>query len=218
MFRRWKGLRRHGSREKQETNDHAQLDATNAERPAPAAPAGITGQGVRRDNARVREDIIRGLGLGAAVLYGSLIVWIYARQPETFAQVRGGVAAGIGAYRVDQRAFNEGVAHFHAERFEDARAALRLADPAERDPLAQFYIGYSYYRQGWHRLYSDDALFAEGLEAADKAIALDPGSTVKVDDVRLHLRTPRELRAELDAGLRRDASDFNPMRLFNGRK
>lgn len=166
----------------------------------------------------MREDVIRGLGLGGALLYASLIVWVYARQPETFAQVRGGVAAGIGAYRVDQQAFADGLGHFHAERFEDARVALRRADPAERDALAQFYIAYSYYRQGWHRLYSDDALFAEGLKAADKAIALDPGAAVKVDDVRLQLHTVRELRAELEDGLRRDASDLNPLRVFAGRK
>jgi tetratricopeptide (TPR) repeat protein len=166
----------------------------------------------------VREDVVRALGVAAAVLYGSLIVWIYARQPESFAQVRGGVAAGIGAYRVDQQALADGIAHFHAERFEDARAAFRRADPAERDALVQFYVGYSYYRQGWHRLYSDDPLFAEGLKAADKAIALDPGAAVRVDDARLQIRTPRELRAELEAGLRRDASDFNPLRVFGGRK
>jgi len=166
----------------------------------------------------VREDVVRVLGAAAAVLYGSLIVWIYARQPETFAQVRGGVAAGIGAYRIDQQALAEGLGHFHAERFEDARAAFTRADPAERDALVQFYVGYSYYRQGWHRLYSDDRLFAEGLKAADKAIALDAGAVVRVDDARLQMRTPRELRAELEAGLRRDASDFNPLRVFGGRK
>ena len=166
----------------------------------------------------MREDLVRGLGIAAAVVYASLIGWIYARQPETFAQVRGGVAAGIGAYRVDQQAMADGLAHFHAERFEDARAAFTRADPAERDALAQFYIGYSYYRQGWHRLYSDDELFAKGLTAADKAIALDPGGTLRVDDVRLQMRTPRELRAELEAGLRRDASDLNPLRVFGSRK
>ena len=166
----------------------------------------------------MNEALTRGLGLGVAVLYAALIVWIYARQPETFAQVRGGVAAGIGAYRVDQAAFGDGVAHFHAERFDDARAAFRRADPAERDPRTLFYIAYSFYRQGWHRLYSDDRLFAEGLKAADKAIALDQGGAVRVDDVRLQLRTPRELRAELEAGLRKDASDFNPLRLFGERK
>ena len=166
----------------------------------------------------MREDVVRGLGITTAILYGSLIVWIYARQPQTLAQVRGGVAASIGAYHMDQRAFADALAHFHAERFEDARAAFARADPAERDALAQFYIGYSYYRQGWHRLYSDDALFAAGLKAAEKSIALDTAGTVRIDDARLQMRTPRELRAELEAGLRRDASDFNPLRVFGGRK
>ena len=42
----------------------------------------------------MREAVVRGVGLGTAVLYALLIVWVYARQPETFAQIRGGVAAG----------------------------------------------------------------------------------------------------------------------------
>ena len=164
------------------------------------------------------EPWVRGGGLAAALLYGSLIVWIYARKPETFAEIRGGVAASIGAYRVDPQAFGDGVMHFHADRFDDARAAFQRADPAGRDALTQFYVAYTYYRQGWGRLYSDDALFAEGLKAADKTIGLDPQGQLRVDDVRLQLRTPRELRAELEAGIRRDASDLNPLRLFGARK
>lgn len=168
--------------------------------------------------AAVRETTVRGLGLAAAILYASLIVWIYARQPETFAQIRGGLTASIGAYRVDQQAFREGVTLFHLDRFEQARAAFQRADPAERDALTQYYIAYTYYRQGWHRLYSDDALYAEGLKAADKAIALDADGRLHVDDQSMQLRTPRDLREELAAGLRREPSDFNPLRLFEKRK
>jgi tetratricopeptide (TPR) repeat protein len=166
----------------------------------------------------VRESVIRGVGLGAALLYTALIVWIYVRQPETLAQVRGGVAASIGAYRVDQQAFSEGLRLFHLDRFEAARAAFERADPAERDPRTQFYIAYSYYRQGWHRLYHDDALFAEGLKAAEKAVALDPEGRLEVNETGLLLRTPRELRAELQSGLTREPNDFNPLRVFEGRK
>ena len=166
----------------------------------------------------VREDAVRAAGLAGALMYAALIVWIYARQPQTFAQVRGGVAASIGAYRVDQQAFSDGLTHFHADRFADARAAFRRADPAERDALAQFYIAYSYYREGWHRLYRDDTLYKEGLKVADHAVALDEAGQVRVDDIRVQLRTPRELKAELEAGLRRDASDFNPLRVFDTRK
>lgn len=166
----------------------------------------------------MREVWVRGLGLAATLLYASVIVWTYARQPESFAQLRGGVAASIGVYRLDQQAFDDGLSHFRADRFADARAAFQRADPAERDARTQFYIGYTFYREGWHRLYSDDALFAEGLKAAEKAVALDAGGHLRVDDVSLQMHTPRELRAELESGLRQEASDFNPLRLFGGRK
>lgn len=166
----------------------------------------------------MRESVVRGVGLGAALLYAALIVWIYARQPETFAQIRGGIAASVGAYRVDQQAFSEGLTLFHVDRFVEARAAFHRADPAERDPLTQFYIAYSYYRQGWGRVYNDDALFKQGLEVVDRAIALAPGGRLVVEDDNLGLKTADELRGELQRGLTRDASDLNPLRLFGTRK
>lgn len=164
------------------------------------------------------EPWVRSAGLAVTLLYASIIVWTYTRQPESFAQFRGGVAASIGAYTVDQQAFAEGLTHFRADRFADARAAFQRADQAERDARTQFYIAYTFYREGWHRFYSDDALFGEGLKVAAKAVALDPGAQLRVDDVSLKLHTPRELRAELEAGLRHEASDLNPLRLFGERK
>jgi hypothetical protein len=164
------------------------------------------------------ESWVRSVGLAVTVVYASVIVWTYTRQPESFAQFRGGVAASIGAYTVDQQAFADGVSHFRADRFPDARAAFHRADPAERDARTQFYIAYTFYREGWHRLYSDDVLFGQGLKAVEKAVALDPGGQLRVDDVSLKLQTPRELRAELESGLRHEASDLNPLRLFGERK
>jgi tetratricopeptide (TPR) repeat protein len=166
----------------------------------------------------VREQIIRSAGLALAIVYASAIGWTYVRQPQTMAQVTGGIAAGIGAYRIDQQAFNDGLAFFRNDRFVEARAAFARADPAERDARSQFYIAYSYYRQGWGRVYSDDALFGEGLKHADKAIALAPSGRLVVEDTHLHMRSADELRAELQAGLQRDASDFNPLRLLRERK
>ena len=61
-------------------------------------------------------------------------------------------------------------------------------------------------------------LFGKGLAAADKAIALAPGGRVVVDDPDLQMHSADELRAELQRGLTRDASDFNPMRVFKARK
>jgi tetratricopeptide (TPR) repeat protein len=166
----------------------------------------------------MRESVVRGVGLGAALVYAVLIVWIYTRQPATLAQIRGGMSASIGAYQVNAQAFADGLTFFRADRFVEARAAFQRADPAERDAVTQFYIAYTYYRQGWHRMYSDDALFAEGLKVVEKAVALDPEQKVSVNAVGLQLRTPLELRTELESGLKQEPSDFNPLRLFGSRK
>jgi hypothetical protein len=166
----------------------------------------------------VREELVRGLGLVLALGYASLVMWTYARQPQNVAQFTGGLTSSVGAYRIDEQAFADGVAFFRRDQFVEARAAFVRADPAERDARTQFYIAYSHYRQGWGRLYNDDALFREGLTRADKAIALAPGGRLVVEDDSLGMRTADELRAELQRGLVRDASDLNPMRVLRERK
>ncbi len=171
-----------------------------------------------RYNRVVREQIVRGAGLVVAIAYASAITWTYVRQPETVAQVTGGLAAGVGAYRIDPQAFADGLTFFKNDQFVEARAAFARADPAEQDARTQFYIAYSYYRQGWGRIYSDDVLFSEGLKRVDLAIARAPAGRLVVDDPNLQLHSADELRAELDAGLRRDASDFNPLRVMRKRK
>ena len=166
----------------------------------------------------MRDELVRSAGLAVAIGYGALIVWTYARQPATLAQVTGGLAATVGAYRIDQQAFADGLTFFRNDQFAAARAAFARADSAERDARTQFYIAYSYYREGWHRLYGDDRLYGEGLKVIDQAIALAPDGRLVVDDPELAMHSADELRAELTAGLKRDASDFNPMRVFGTRK
>ena len=128
------------------------------------------------------------------------------------------LTATIGAYHVDQQSFDDGLAFFRTDRFVEARAAFSRADPAARDPRTQFYIAYSFYRQGWGRVYNDDVLFREGLAAVDRAIALAPNQRLVVDDSQLGMRSADELRATLVRGLTRDLSDLNPLRVFDTRK
>jgi tetratricopeptide (TPR) repeat protein len=161
---------------------------------------------------------IRAAGLSASLLYAALIVWLFAAQPQTVAEVTGGLTSTIGAYRIDQQAFDDGLAFFRKDQFDEARAAFERADQAQRDARTQYYIAYSYYRQGWGRIYNDDALFTKGLEAVDRAIALADGHRLVVDDPELGMRSADELRAELQRGLTRDASDLNPVRVFRPRK
>ena len=164
------------------------------------------------------ESVVRGAGLLASLAYAGVVAWLYLTQPQTVAQVTGGFSSIVGAYKVDPQAFADGLRFFRGNQFVEARAALLRADPAERDPQVQFYIAYAYYREGWGRLYSDDALFGKGLAAADKAIALAPGGRLVVDDPDLEMHSADELRAELQRGLVKDASDFNPLRVFGTRK
>jgi hypothetical protein len=166
----------------------------------------------------MRESTTRALGLSLAVAYAVFIGWLFVRQPQTIAQVTGGLSDAIGTYTVDDQALADGLAFFRNDQFVEARLAFARADPAQRDATTQFYIAYSYYRQGWGRLYHDDRLYTEGLAAIDHAIALAPGRRLVVTHPDLAMHTAEELKAELEAGVRRDASDLNPMRLLRVRK
>jgi hypothetical protein len=145
-------------------------------------------------------------------------VWLHVTQPQTIAQVTGGLASSVGAYRADPQAFADGLQFFRRDQFIEARAALMRADPAERDPQTQFYVAYSYYREGWRRLYRDDTLYARGLAAVEKAIRLAPNGRLVIDDPNLGMHSADELKTELERGLKTDRSDFNPLKVFEKRK
>jgi hypothetical protein len=164
------------------------------------------------------ENPVRAAGLVLAIIYAALIGWLYVRQPQTVAQVTGGLSSAVGAYRIDEQAMADGLRFFNQDRFVEARIAFARADPASLDARTQFYIAYSFYRQGWSRLYHDDALYREGIDAVERAIALAPGGRLIVEDPALHIHTAAELKAELQDGLVPDLSDLNPMRLFRERK
>jgi hypothetical protein len=166
----------------------------------------------------VKPALVRLAGLLVTAAYATLIVWVYARQPRTVRQLTGGMAASVGAYKVDPANFEEGLRFFRNDQFVEARAAFERADPAHQDALTKFYVAYSFYRQGWGRVYKDDALFRLGLEAVDRAIAHAPGGRLVVSDGTLGMHTADELRAELQRGAQRSMSDLNPMKVFEPRK
>lgn len=162
--------------------------------------------------------IVRLGGLALAIGYAAIIAWLYASQPQNRAEAFGGLAAVVGTYQIDAVAFQEGLAFFRQDKFVEARSAWLRADPARRDGPTQFYIAYSFYREGWGRIYNDDRLFKQGLDALARAVEVAPGQRVVLDDGTLGMKSSDELKAELERGLRRDASDFNPMRVFTPRK
>jgi tetratricopeptide (TPR) repeat protein len=160
---------------------------------------------------------IRSLGLVLTIAYGSLIVWTYANQPRTVAEMTGGITASVGAYRIDRASFDDGLRYFHNDQFLEARSAFARADPAKQDAVTQFYIAYSLLRQGWGRVYNDEALLKQAQITLEHAIEVAPNGRIAVSDPNLTLTTSDELRAEIARGLTHDASDLNPFKVLRRR-
>jgi hypothetical protein len=167
---------------------------------------------------RVRSTWIAALGTLASLAYGGFIVWVYATQPRTLAEVRTGAQVAAGVYHIDEARFNAALDLFRREQHPAARDEWARADPARRDPRTQFYVAYSCYRQGWGRLYHDDTLYRQGLEAVDLALSLTPDGALRVEDPTLGIKTAAELRAELEKGVTRNWQDLNPLKVLEPRK
>jgi hypothetical protein len=161
--------------------------------------------------------VIRTAGLLVSAVYAAFAVWLYAAQPRTLTEVRGGVAASLGVYAIDQAAFDEGLRFFRDDRFAEARRAFGRADPAQRDARTQYYIAYTFLREGWGRVYHDDALYRRGDLALQRAMAAAGGGVVRVDDPDLAIKSSDEMAEAFARGLRRDASDLNPLTVLEKR-
>jgi hypothetical protein len=167
----------------------------------------------------MRHRLIQSVGIAWTILYAVFIVWLYATEPRTVREVATGASVVAGTYEVDRARFESAREMFRREQYAAARDEWARADPARRDARTQFYIAYAFYRQGWGRLYNDDALFRQGLEAVNLAISLAPQGTLAVaDDPDLQLRSAAELKAELEQGLENTWSDANPLKVFRQRK
>ena len=165
----------------------------------------------------MRQKLIQIIGLAVSVLYAAVIVWLFATEPRSFKEVATGAQVATGTYQVDQQRFEAALALFRREQFRAARDEWQRADPAQTDPKTQFYIAYAFYREGWGRVYYDQALFKQGLEVVNRAIALAP-APLTVADENLQLHTAAELKAELSQGLERSWEDANPFKVFRKRK
>jgi tetratricopeptide (TPR) repeat protein len=166
---------------------------------------------------RKKQRAIQIIGLVVTLVYAGVIVWLYATEPRSFKEAATGAQVAAGTYQVDQEKFVAALGLFRREQFRAARDEWQRADPAQSDPKTQFYIAYSYYREGWGRVYYDQDLFKQGLEAANRAIALAP-ATLSVEDDNLQLHTAAELKAELEQGTERTWGDVNPLKVMRQRK
>jgi len=166
----------------------------------------------------MQAKIFQLAGLALTIAYAVFIVWIYATEPRTFKEVAISAEVASGTYQVNQEKFNSALDLFRREQFRAARDEWQRADPAQGDARTQFYIAYSFYREGWGRLYYDQQLFKQGLEAVNRAIALAATSPLTVDDPNLRMHSAAELKAELEQGTERSWSDVNPLKVLRTRK
>ncbi|HMJ08729.1 MAG TPA: hypothetical protein VK468_06970 [Pyrinomonadaceae bacterium] len=175
----------------------------------------------------MKEKYIQIASIAAVILYGVFIVFLYAAEPNSIADISIKAKSTIetattkgqvltGTYQVDPVKFGEGLKAFNEDNFVAARDLFERADPEKRDAKTQFYIAYSFYRQGWGRVSNDDSLFKQGIERVDRVMAID--RDFRSDDMSLKLRSPAELKHELEEGITVTADDFNPLRLVRERK
>jgi hypothetical protein len=166
----------------------------------------------------MQHRLIQTVGISWTILYSVFIIWIYATEPRTLREVTTSAQVAAGTYEIDQQKFDAALMLFRREQFRAARDEWARADPAQRDARTQFYIAYAFYREGWGRLFNDDALFRQGIEAVTRANALTPDGTLFVDDPELRMHTPAELKAELEQGTERSLGDLNPLKVLRERK
>lgn len=166
----------------------------------------------------MQQRIIQVSGLVWTLIYASFIVWIYATEPRSFKEVATNSQVAAGTYEINPERFNNGLALFRRDQFRAARDEWAAADPAQKDPRTQFYVAYAWYREGWGRVYYDNAFFKQGLEAVNRAISLAPNGMLTVDDPDLQMHTAAELKTELEQGTETSWKDLNPLKLFRQRK
>ena len=166
----------------------------------------------------MKTKLIKIVGIAWTLLYAAFVVWLYVAAPRSVTDVATQASVAAGTYEVDRARFDAGRELFLREQYAAARGEWERADPARRDARTQFYVAYAFYREGWGRVYNDDALFRRGLEAADRAITLSTDAPLAVEDAELKIHSAAELKAELEKGLERTADDFNPLKVFRERK
>jgi tetratricopeptide (TPR) repeat protein len=167
---------------------------------------------------QMRPKAIQAAGIILTFCYAAFIVWVYATEPRTFKEVATSAQVAAGTYQIDQEKFNNALALFQREQFRAARDEWQRADPAQGDARTQFYISYAFYREGWGRVYYDQDLIKQALDAVNRAIALTPNGSLAVDDPNLQMHTAAELKTELEQATETSWSDLNPFKVLRTRK
>ncbi len=168
---------------------------------------------MRRKYLQMNEKHIQISGIILIIIFGAFIVWLYVSEPKNLVEVATKATVTVGTYEVNKVKFDEGLLQFRNENYAVARDFFNQADTEKRDDKTQFYIAYSFYRQGFGKVYSDNNLYKQSLEIVNKI-----DRNFKSDDINLQMKTPAELKNELEEGLKVTPDDFNPLKVLRERK
>lgn len=160
---------------------------------------------------------IQWAGIVVTLVVGAGIVWLYATQPRSIAELRTNAAVQANLYEVDRTQYDLALAALRDKQYRIAIDRLRRADTAGKDPQTQFLVAVSHYELGRGRVYDDDTEFKAALEAVDRCLANAPNNTFTFTDPTLALpfTSAEKLRERLREGLTATPGDINP---FGGGK
>lgn len=158
------------------------------------------------------KRLIPWVGIVVTIVGASGIVWLYATQPRSIAELRTNAAVQSNLYEIDRAQFDLGRAAFREGQYRIAIERFTRADAAARDPQTQFLIAASHYELGRGRVYDDDTEFTAALAAVDRCLANAPNHTFTIADPTLVLpfTSAERLRERLREGLTSSAGDLNP--------
>ena len=160
------------------------------------------------------KQAIQIAGLVVTVLYGSFIVWVYARHPQTLAELKTQASIQANVYHINQQNFDEAIKEFDGADYNSAIGQLRLADPAQQDPTSQYYIAYSYYLLGRGRIFNDEDMFNNAIKAVDRCLDNAPNHIFEIDRSDLEIKNADSLRQKLIDGLKHTMPSLNPLNWF----
>src|SRR5258708_35076182 len=75
------------------------------------------------DQCRMREPVIRGVGLVGSLAYAAVVAWLYGSQPQTMAQATGGFPSTGRPYETAAPGFADRVRVVRRQQVGDAPAA-----------------------------------------------------------------------------------------------
>jgi hypothetical protein len=168
--------------------------------------------GFRHQNKMRRA--IQVAGLVVTILYGSFIVWVYARRPQTLAELKTQASIQASVYHINQQNFDEAIKEFNGADYNSAIGQLKLADPAQQDPPSQYYIAYSYYLLGRGRIFNDEDMFNNAIKAVDRCLDNAPNHIFEIDRSDLEIKNADTLRQKLIDGLKHTMPNLNPLNWF----